>query len=1050
MILTDLKAIKCKTCGEPLDINLAQNGVIKCAVCDSCFTLPKDTADKKVLDFLSQGEHDLDTGRFDDAYSAFSKACELDKTEPEAYWGMALAEFKIQYLKDEVNNRLQPICHEISDKDFADSANCLRALRYATEAQRVEYERKAEEINYIKNEFNKIANTGVKYDCFICVKVSDENGGRTRDYKAADDIYFELKGKGYKPFFSERELVGVTGADYEARILYALKSSECMLVVCFDEAYLRTKWVKNEHSRFLKLVNDEEKESDSIALVFGDRPIEKLPGKKGKIQGIALNSLTAIERIVQFVDGHTPEAKKRREAQAKKKAQEDDALRLKIAEQEERARQADERARQQAELIRQQEERFKQLEEMLKAQQNAFAAKPAPAQPAATQPVSVSLCNPKDYDISGGVLRKYRGTATQIVIPDEVTSIGRRAFYGHGELSSVTIPYGVTQIGEEAFKDCKGLTGLALPNSVRIIGDGAFYGCSGLTGIEIPEGVTEIADGDVFLGGGGAFGNCKRLTSITVPSTLKRIGQWAFRSCENLKDIFIKNGVAEIGDYAFHGCTNIKQVIIPESVEKMGRGVFYAVNSFAVYCRADSQPAGWNKKWDEISASGRHRAVWDYSDGLSAAEELARQEKNRQERNRRELEEKARKQAALRLARDVFEISRKKAAEEAERIEREKKELAERIRIKAEKAKQEQEREARERAAAEESARLERMRLQEEKERQERQREEQRWAPYGFEIKDGELVKYKGTAKVVSIPNCVTSIGEHAFAWCGNITEINIPDSVTEIGNTSFEFCTALRKVTIPGSVKSIGEHAFYGCSKLTSITLREGVERIGIEAFHGCRFTYIKLPYSITRIDKRAFFYCTQLKSIELSKNVTNIGYGVLSECTGLKSISVAPDNAYYKSVNNCLLTKDGGTLIAGCEDGVIPESVKIIGDFVFSWCKGLKKIVIPGGVTSIGKCAFLGCRGLKDVLIPERVTNIGEVAFGGCKNLKKIIIPEGVTSMGADAFTSDKHIKIYCRAEKQPEGWDEDWNAKEGKYLRKDKTDFPRHKVIWGYKGK
>ena len=339
MGLLDLKQIKCKTCGEPLDLNNAHNGVIKCGVCDSCFTLPKFTAEQKVIDYLFQAEGDLDTGKFDDAYTKFAKAAELDKTEPEAYWGMALAEYKIQYLKDEVNNRLQPICHEINDKDFSDSLNYFRALKYATEAQRAEYEKKGEEIDRIKKEFYKLKQTGLDYDCFICVKVSDDNGERTADSEFAHKIHRMLKNNSYEPFYSEAVLKNVTGADYEAHILYALTTSETMLVICFDEAYLRTKWVKNEYTRFLKLVNDEEKESDSITIVYRGKPIEKLPGKNGKIQGVDANELDCSHRILQFVESHTPEAKRKREEairkreeEAKRKDKENEDLRNELAE----------------------------------------------------------------------------------------------------------------------------------------------------------------------------------------------------------------------------------------------------------------------------------------------------------------------------------------------------------------------------------------------------------------------------------------------------------------------------------------------------------------------------------------------------------------------------------------------------------------------------------------------------------------------------------------------------------------------------------------------
>lgn len=87
----------------------------------------------------------------------------------------------------------------------------------------------------------------------------------------------------------------------------------------------------------------------------------------------------------------------------------------------------------------------------------------------------------------------------------------------------------------------------------------------------------------------------------------------------------------------------------------------------------------------------------------------------------------------------------------------------------------------------------------------------------------------------VYIGDCVTTIGNQAFAQCRNLASVTLGSGLTSIGNNAFSYCSGLTSVTIPDSVTSIGEVAFYGCSILTSITIPSGVTSIGGGAFNTC-----------------------------------------------------------------------------------------------------------------------------------------------------------------------------------------------------------------------
>lgn len=344
----DVKELRCKTCDAVLDMQTAHGGVVECKFCRNVYTIPKAETKSDTRELLAIASHELDTCSFDRAYTAYSKAADTDESEPEAYFGKALAAFKVQYLKDAAKKHLQPVCHEVSEKKIKDDKNYKKALSLATSEQKAVYETRAEEIDSVMKEFNRLKSAGAHYDCFICVKVSDgkDAGGNsvyTQDSYEALKLYNHLKKRGYSPFYSEEEIRGKAGAEYEATILYALYTSECMLVVCSNEEYLQTPWVKNEYSRFMELINDERKDSDGITIVFKGKPIERLPGKRALIQGVNLNSGDAYAAIEDFVESHTPEAKARRAEAVAAKARQEEEIRRQIEEQKKAQRELEEK-----------------------------------------------------------------------------------------------------------------------------------------------------------------------------------------------------------------------------------------------------------------------------------------------------------------------------------------------------------------------------------------------------------------------------------------------------------------------------------------------------------------------------------------------------------------------------------------------------------------------------------------------------------------------------------------------------------------------------------
>ena len=162
----------------------------------------------------------------------------------------------------------------------------------------------------------------------------------------------------------------------------------------------------------------------------------------------------------------------------------------------------------------------------------------------------------QDFEIVGGILKKYNGSSTNVEVPE-----------------------GVLEIGADAFNKCKYLTSVTLPSSLKAIGNGAFFECKSLKSVVIPEGVTTIGD--------CAFARCSSLKNIVLPSTLKETGAAAFLDCAALTEVEIKG--TTVGPLAFYGCKSLTKVSLPRSLKLICNYVFYKCGPIDLYYDGDTR-----------------------------------------------------------------------------------------------------------------------------------------------------------------------------------------------------------------------------------------------------------------------------------------------------------------------------------------------------------------------------------------------------------------------------------------------------------------------------
>ena len=418
----------------------------------------------------------------------------------------------------------------------------------------------------------------------------------------------------------------------------------------------------------------------------------------------------------------------------------------------------------------------------------------------------------------------YHSSIQYVVIGNNVTSIGDRAFRDCTSLASVTIPNSVTSIGESAFQNCGAITEVTIGSGLIALGKSVFNKC---TAIELvhwnainyrqqkpnqdsncfpfyssKDNISTFVFGDsVTYIPAYLLKDFSRLESIVIPAGVTEIGEYAFAACTGLTSVTIPGSVTSIGYSTFAGCSGLTSIIVEsgnmvyDSRNNCSAIIETATNTLITGCQSTIIP-------NSVTSIGNY--AFSGCSGLTSV---------------------TIPNSVTSIGNGAFSVCTGLTS----------------VTI-----------------------------------------------PNSVtSIGESTFSVCTGLTSV-TIPNSVTSIGDNAFYNCTGLTSVTIPNSVTSIGNSAFYRCIGLTSVTIPGSVTSIGGYAFYKCTGLTSVTIPNSVTSIGESTFSHCSsLTSITIPNSVTSIGNYAFYNCTGLTSVTIPNSVTSIGEYAFAACTGLTSIT-------------------------------------------------------------------------------------------------------------------------------------------------------------------
>lgn len=288
---------RCKMCGGDLEIEEGSS-VATCEYCGRQQTVPT-VRDENLQGLFNRANVLRMKSEFDKAEAIYERILQNDEKEAEAYWGLILCKYGIEYVEDPQSGQRIPTCHRTSYDAITADEDYKNAIQYADSVQRGIYESEAKAIDEIQKGILSISMKEEPYDVFICYKESDDDGKRTIDSTIANDIYYQLTQEGFKVFYAAITLEDKLGQEYEPYIFSALNTAKVMISLGTKPEFFNAVWVKNEWSRYLKLMKKDR--TKLLIPCYRDMDAYELPEEFAHLQAQDMSKIGFINDLIRGI-----------------------------------------------------------------------------------------------------------------------------------------------------------------------------------------------------------------------------------------------------------------------------------------------------------------------------------------------------------------------------------------------------------------------------------------------------------------------------------------------------------------------------------------------------------------------------------------------------------------------------------------------------------------------------------------------------------------------------------------------------------------------------